>query len=233
LIPPWRLYVTAPFDLWSNPAQFGAWSSPQVIRPDTGQFGHIDLLGSIGVTVPDDHVFLGPRYGPDAEAWPLRFQEGRRRGRGPGVNRRVTPVELSWLVERNEVAPRRLAVSILDAHAAMGRAFAWNGSTRKGTARSAGRPSNGLGWETYIRRADLRPVATAPDPGNDGAVLRLFDIPGANARVLVMRNGSPDRSGALRLYAEVVPSTIDDPVAAAAWQYGCPVEAYRQLQRRT
>jgi hypothetical protein len=74
---------------------------------------------------------------------------------------------------------------------------------------------------------------TAPDPANAGRTLRLYAIDGVRARVLVMSNGSPDRSGMLRDYAELVPWFFDDPVAAAAWQYGCPVDTYRQLQRRT
>jgi hypothetical protein len=48
-----------------------------------------------------------------------------------------------------------------------------------------------------------------------------------------MTNGSPDRTGEIRRYAETVPASIHDPVAAAAWQYECPVDVYRALQRRT
>ncbi|WP_242907743.1 DUF6745 domain-containing protein [Actinomadura terrae] len=90
-----------------------------------------------------------------------------------------------------------------------------------------------MGWDTFISRAELEPLAETEDPGNPGAVLRLYDIPDADARLLVMRNGSPDRSGALRDYAEPVPGHLDDPVEAAAWQYGCPVDVYRRLERRT
>ncbi|MUN35523.1 DUF6745 domain-containing protein [Actinomadura litoris] len=90
-----------------------------------------------------------------------------------------------------------------------------------------------MGWERFISRAGLEPLAETEDPGNPGAVLRLYDIPGADARLLVMRNGSPDRSGAHRDYAEPVPGHLDDPVEAAAWQYGCPVDVYRRLERRT
>ena len=93
-----------------------------------------------------------------------------------------------------------------------------------------------IGWETYVRRAGWRLVAAAPDPGNPPHELALYEDPSRrlrDVRVLVMTNGSPDRSGALRRYAETVPDTIGDPVAAAAWQYGCPVEVYRHLRRRT
>ncbi|QXJ20800.1 hypothetical protein AGRA3207_001575 [Actinomadura graeca] len=90
-----------------------------------------------------------------------------------------------------------------------------------------------MGWETFISRTGLEPLAESDDPANPGALLRLYDIPNADARLLVMRNGSPDRSGAHREYAEPVPPHLDDPVEAAAWQYGCPVEVYRRLERRT
>lgn len=93
-----------------------------------------------------------------------------------------------------------------------------------------------LGWLEYIRQARLRLVTSAPDPGNPPHELLLYEDPQGrlgDARVLVMTNGSPDRSGEIRRYAETVPAAIDDPVAAAAWQYGCPVETYRDLQRRT
>jgi len=93
-----------------------------------------------------------------------------------------------------------------------------------------------MGWVTYIERAGWRLVATAPDPGNAPHELALYADPNnqvGGVRVLVMTNGSPDRSGQVVRYAETVPVTITDPVEAAAWQYGCPVEVYRQLRRRT
>lgn len=93
-----------------------------------------------------------------------------------------------------------------------------------------------MGWLAYIRQAGLRVVASVPDPGNPPHELVLYEDPRGrlgDARVLVMTNGSPDRSGEIRRYAEAVPGDIDDPVTAAAWQYGCPVEVYRGLQRRT
>ena len=79
-----------------------------------------------------------------------------------------------------------------------------------------------MGWATYLREAGLRPMDTAPDPANAGRTLRLYAIDGVRARVLVMSNGSPDRSGMVRDYAELVPWYFDDAVAAAAWQYGSP-----------
>jgi hypothetical protein len=93
-----------------------------------------------------------------------------------------------------------------------------------------------IGWPQYIQGANLRLVAAAPDPGNPGHELLLYDLPKSHyepARLLLMVNGSPDRSGRRRRYAELVPDWIDDPVQAVAWQYGCPVDRYRELARRT
>ncbi|MBL8928560.1 MAG: hypothetical protein JNL54_00420 [Kineosporiaceae bacterium] len=90
-----------------------------------------------------------------------------------------------------------------------------------------------LGWQNYLTHGGFAPIAEAPDPGNPSATLRLYTIPDVDGHLLVMRNGSPDRSGAPRHYAELVPASITDPVEAAAWQYGVPVEVYRGLQRRT
>jgi hypothetical protein len=93
-----------------------------------------------------------------------------------------------------------------------------------------------MGWLTYIERAGLRLIASAPDPGNPPHRLHLYEDPErrlGRAHVLVMTNGSPAHVGHPLLYAETVPGHIDDPVEAAAWQYDCPVDIYRALQRRT
>jgi len=93
-----------------------------------------------------------------------------------------------------------------------------------------------LGWPKYIEQAGLRLVASAVDPGNGERELKLYDLPKElrdTKRLLLMVNGSPDHSGRQRQYAELVPAGFDDPIAAVAWQYDCPVEVYRQLARRT
>jgi hypothetical protein len=93
-----------------------------------------------------------------------------------------------------------------------------------------------MGWADYARRARLRLVASAPDPGNGDAELKLYALPRSvydSNRLLMMVNGSPDTSGRHRDYAELVPDDYDDPIEAAAWQYGCPVDVYRELARRT
>ncbi|MBG0815261.1 DUF6745 domain-containing protein [Planomonospora sp. ID82291] len=94
-----------------------------------------------------------------------------------------------------------------------------------------------IGWETYIEQAGLRLVATAPDPGNPGSDLRLYDLPdavwGRPARVLLTVNGSVERDGRRRRYGLGVPRFLDDPVAAAAWTYGLSADHYSRLVRRT
>jgi hypothetical protein len=94
-----------------------------------------------------------------------------------------------------------------------------------------------IGWDKYIARAELRLWATAADPGNPPHELALYELPfqhyPGEAQLLLMTNGSRDRSGGLRRYAELVPDEFEDPVEAAAWQYGVPVDVYRRMERRT
>ncbi|MFC4059707.1 DUF6745 domain-containing protein [Planomonospora corallina] len=89
-----------------------------------------------------------------------------------------------------------------------------------------------IGWASYIGRAGLRLVATAPDPGNPGAELRLYDMR-RETRVLLAVNGSVERDGRRRRYGLTVPGFLDDPVAAAGWTYGLSAEQYSLLARRT
>ena len=94
-----------------------------------------------------------------------------------------------------------------------------------------------IGWGEYIDRAGLRLVAAAPDPGNPGSELRLYEL-GAHelrqqARVLLAVNGSVERDGSRRRYGLAVPGVFDDPVAAAGWTYGLSADQYARLVRRT
>jgi hypothetical protein len=92
------------------------------------------------------------------------------------------------------------------------------------------------GWDRLERELPA-PVAAAPDPGNPGRTLALYDVPDGlyeeRVRLVLMTNGSPDRSGADRRYGETVPADISDPLAAQAWAYGVPLETYAALSRRT
>ncbi|MFR9778060.1 DUF6745 domain-containing protein [Micromonospora sp. MS34] len=94
-----------------------------------------------------------------------------------------------------------------------------------------------LGWDAYLDQARLRLVAEAPDPGNPGCRLQLYDLPrqvwGTAARVLLAVNGSVERDGRRRRYGLIVPAHLDDPVAAAGWSYGLTGEQYVLLLRRT
>ncbi|MEV0589834.1 DUF6745 domain-containing protein [Nonomuraea cavernae] len=89
-----------------------------------------------------------------------------------------------------------------------------------------------IGWEAYIDGAGLRLVATAPDPGNPGSELWLFDMR-AETRVLLTVNGSVERDGHRRKYGLTVPGFLDDPVEAAGWTYGLSAAQYSLLLRRT
>lgn len=94
-----------------------------------------------------------------------------------------------------------------------------------------------IGWDAYLRQARLALVARCADPGNPGADLCLYDLPGHGwgpaARVLVVVNGSAEPDGQHRRYGLGVPARIDDPVAAAAWSYGLAAGQYARLARRT
>jgi hypothetical protein len=89
-----------------------------------------------------------------------------------------------------------------------------------------------IGWGAYIDQAGLRLVATAPDPGNPGCELRLYDMR-AETRVLLAVNGSAERDGHRRRYGLTVPGFLTDPIAAAGWTYGLSAEQYSLLARRT
>ncbi|WP_433182076.1 DUF6745 domain-containing protein [Actinoallomurus sp. CA-150999] len=89
-----------------------------------------------------------------------------------------------------------------------------------------------LGWSSYIDQAGLRLIATAPDPGNPGSELRLYDLR-RDTRVLLAVNGSVERDGQRRRYGLTVPGFLDDPIAAAGWTYGLTAEQYSLLLRRT
>lgn len=89
-----------------------------------------------------------------------------------------------------------------------------------------------IGWERFVAEAGLTLVSTAPDPGNPGFDLRLYDLPGRD-RLLLAVNGSVERDGTRRRYGLRVPGWYGDPVAAAAWSYDLRADQYVQLLRRT
>ncbi|WP_433474145.1 DUF6745 domain-containing protein [Spirillospora sp. CA-142024] len=89
-----------------------------------------------------------------------------------------------------------------------------------------------IGWAAYIDRGGLRLLAAAPDPGNPGSELRLYDLR-EGTRVLLAVNGSVERDGRRRRYGLTVPGAFEDPVAAAGWTYGLSADQYSRLVRRT
>jgi hypothetical protein len=89
-----------------------------------------------------------------------------------------------------------------------------------------------IGWAPYIELAGLRLVATAPDPGNPGSELRLYDLR-KETKVLLAVNGSAERDGHRRRYGLTVPGFMNDPVEAAGWTYGLSADQYSLLLRRT
>lgn len=97
-----------------------------------------------------------------------------------------------------------------------------------------------MGWDQFIDAAGLELVAKAPDPGNPGQDLFLYDLGGelqnlysARARILLCTNGSPDRDGTRRRFGIPVPGHHTDPVAAVAETYDATVEEYAAVARRT
>ena len=104
-----------------------------------------------------------------------------------------------------------------------------------------------LGWDRFIAEAGLVPVSTgdsadlaaahAPDPGNPGQHLVLYDVPerlwGGRVRLLMCTNGTSERDGTRRRYGLKVPARISDPVEAAAWTAGLGKDEYARMVRRT
>ncbi len=89
-----------------------------------------------------------------------------------------------------------------------------------------------LGWAAYIEQAGLRLLGQAPDPGNSGCELRLYDDRPQN-RLLLAVNGSVERDGTRRWYGLRVPPWFEDPIEAAGWSYGLTGAQYSRLLRRT
>ncbi|NEW25707.1 DUF6745 domain-containing protein [Nocardia cyriacigeorgica] len=89
-----------------------------------------------------------------------------------------------------------------------------------------------LGWPAYVEEAGMELLACAPDPGNHGYELMLYELPD-DQRVLVAVNGSVERDGTRRRYGLTVPRYLTDPVDAAAWTYGLTGTQYSQLLHRT
>ncbi|WP_433796810.1 DUF6745 domain-containing protein [Actinoplanes sp. CA-252034] len=89
------------------------------------------------------------------------------------------------------------------------------------------------GWPEFIDEAGLRQVGRpAPDPGNPGQMLTLYDVPWGG-RILLCTNASLERDGTRRRYGIEVRRSADDPVDAAAGLFGLSREHYLTMQRAT
>jgi hypothetical protein len=94
-----------------------------------------------------------------------------------------------------------------------------------------------MGWDRFVAESQLQLVDSAPDPGNPGQCIDLYDVPerlwGDRVRMALVTNGSVERDGTRRKYGLTVPAEIDDPVAAIAWTYDVPRDVYAGVARRT
>lgn len=94
-----------------------------------------------------------------------------------------------------------------------------------------------MGWETFAEATPLQQVcAPAPDPGNPGYLLHLYDIPSRlagqfSARLLVCTNATPERDGTRRKFGIMVPPDITTPLHAAGWTFGLTADEYAGVQR--
>ena len=94
------------------------------------------------------------------------------------------------------------------------------------------------GWEPYLESLGQGPISTCPDPGNAPHELRLYKVTDhiiydGPVNLLVMHNGSVERDGTRRMYAETVPADITNAVDAAAWRAGLHPDDYASLSLRT
>ncbi len=93
------------------------------------------------------------------------------------------------------------------------------------------------GWDWFVAAAGLVRVDEAPDPGNPGEVVTLWDLPeqvyDEPVRVAVVTNASPERDGTRRRYGLTVPADCQTAVGAIAWTFGVDGDTYRSLERAT
>ncbi|MEO3827670.1 DUF6745 domain-containing protein [Actinomadura sp. B10D3] len=93
------------------------------------------------------------------------------------------------------------------------------------------------GWRAVLDQAGWPRVGReTSDPGNPGQILSLWcveELYDDHLHLLLMTNGSLERDGTRREFAELVPGWIRDPVRGAAWQIGLTADQYRETVRRT
>jgi len=94
-----------------------------------------------------------------------------------------------------------------------------------------------VGWEEFATQANLSLVDECDDPGNPGQTVKLYDVPrdtwGMDVKILVVTNGSLERTGTRRRYGLAVPDNFVKALDAVAWTAGESPEEYSQTLRRT
>jgi hypothetical protein len=97
-----------------------------------------------------------------------------------------------------------------------------------------------FGWDRFAADAEMKEIDSAPDPGNPGQLLRLFELPERltdlfeePAHILICANASLDRDGTRRVFGLPVPSAFRDPISAAASTFDVSRAEYLSLARAT
>lgn len=94
-----------------------------------------------------------------------------------------------------------------------------------------------IGWGRFVAAAQLAELDQAPDPGNPGQLLRLYDLPGrginGHMRILVCTNATRDSSGERRSFGLAVPTDCPTALAGAAWSFDLAEAEYTNLARAT
>jgi hypothetical protein len=94
-----------------------------------------------------------------------------------------------------------------------------------------------LGWDQFVTAGGFTLTDEAPDPGNPGQVLRLYDVPrhvlDLPVRVLVAHNATRERDGTRHTFGLTIPTDCRTAVAAAAWTFDLTEREYKELARAT
>lgn len=96
-----------------------------------------------------------------------------------------------------------------------------------------------MGWDKFIKEADLKLIDEKDDPGNPGFKIGLYELSRElrsmyeePARILLCTNGTVERDGTRRRFGLVTPAHHTNALVAAAELYDVPVEVYAKMQHR-
>ena len=94
-----------------------------------------------------------------------------------------------------------------------------------------------MGWDQFINAAGMKLADEAPDPGNSGQMLRLYDVPenvlDLPIRVLVAHNATRERDGTRHTFGLTTPMDCKTAISAAAWTFNLTENEYKNLARAT